>query len=83
MELSHPRWNLRVVAFAMNLRSRLTGICTGDQAIFVKRSLFNEVGGFADIPLMEDVVLSRCLKRISNLCAQTRSAGKAANPDSM
>ena len=54
---------LRVVAALMNARSRLTGIATGDQAIFVTRSLFTAAGGYPDIPLMEDVALSRRLKR--------------------
>jgi hypothetical protein len=60
---SSPMLNL--VAWMMNQRSRLTGICTGDQAIFVRRDLFNQVGGYADIPLMEDIDLSKRLKRFS------------------
>lgn len=56
-------WMLRVVAALMNLRSRLSGIATGDQAIFVTRAAFDAVGGFPDQPLMEDVELSRRLKR--------------------
>jgi rSAM/selenodomain-associated transferase 2 len=56
---------LRVVAWFMNLRSRLTGIATGDQAIFVRRQVFHEVGGFPPIPLMEDIALSKRLKRVS------------------
>lgn len=56
------RW-LAVVAALMNLRSRLTGIATGDQAIFVVRAAFDAVGGFPDQPLMEDVELSRRLRR--------------------
>jgi rSAM/selenodomain-associated transferase 2 len=56
-------WMLRVVARAMNLRSRLTGIATGDQAIFVRRDLFERIGGYADQPLMEDVELCRRLRR--------------------
>jgi rSAM/selenodomain-associated transferase 2 len=58
------RW-LPVVAALMNLRSRLTGIATGDQAIFVTREAFERVGGFADQPLMEDVEISRRLRRIA------------------
>jgi rSAM/selenodomain-associated transferase 2 len=54
----HPL--LKVVACAMNLRSRLTGIATGDQAMFVRREVFP---GFPEIPLMEDIALSRLLKR--------------------
>ena len=50
-----------VVAALMNARSRLTGIATGDQAIFVERGLFDQLGGYADQPLMEDIELSRRL----------------------
>jgi rSAM/selenodomain-associated transferase 2 len=50
---------LALVGAAMNLRSRLTGIATGDQAIFVERALFEALGGYADLPLMEDVDFSR------------------------
>jgi rSAM/selenodomain-associated transferase 2 len=53
---------LRVVAAMMNARSRLTGIATGDQAMFVRRDLFERLGGFPDQPLMEDVELSRRLR---------------------
>lgn len=59
----HPM--LAVVAAMMNLRSRLTGIATGDQAIFVRREAFARAGGFPAIPLMEDIALSRALKRAS------------------
>ncbi|MGH8479847.1 MAG: TIGR04283 family arsenosugar biosynthesis glycosyltransferase [Gammaproteobacteria bacterium] len=55
---------LRVVARLMNLRSRLTGIATGDQAIFVSRRAFREIGGYPDLPLMEDIALSRRLKSL-------------------
>jgi rSAM/selenodomain-associated transferase 2 len=54
---------LPVVAGGMNLRSRLTGIATGDQAIFVRRDVFESLGGFESIPLMEDVELTRRLRR--------------------
>jgi rSAM/selenodomain-associated transferase 2 len=57
---SHPL--LAVVARMINLRSRLTGIATGDQAIFVMREAFAAVGGFPDLPLMEDIAISRRLK---------------------
>jgi len=56
---------LRVVAALMNLRSRLSGIATGDQAIFVSRAAFVQVGGYPVQPLMEDIELSRQLKRVS------------------
>ncbi len=55
----HPL--LRIVALLMNLRSAWTGIATGDQAMFVRRAWFDAVGGYARIPLMEDVALSRRL----------------------
>ena len=56
------RWYLAIIACCMNLRSRLSGIATGDQAIFVDRRSFEAVGGFPDIPLMEDIALSRALR---------------------
>ena len=58
-------WMLPVVAATMNLRSRLSGIATGDQAIFVRRKAFDTAGGFPDLPLMEDIELSRRLKAVS------------------
>ncbi len=59
----------RLIARLMNARSRLTGICTGDQAIFVRRATFEALGGYADIALMEDVELTRRLKRAGRLTA--------------
>lgn len=56
---------LRLVAAMMNLRSRCSGIATGDQAMFVKRELFERVGGFPDQPLMEDIELSRRLRALA------------------
>jgi rSAM/selenodomain-associated transferase 2 len=63
IEGSHPL--LPVIAHLMNRRSRLTGIATGDQGIFVTRQGFQAVGGYADMPLMEDIAISRALKRLS------------------
>lgn len=54
---------LRIVEFLMNWRSRVTSICTGDQGIFVLRDLFENVGGFPEIELMEDIALSAMLKK--------------------
>ncbi|SIS81427.1 TIGR04283 family arsenosugar biosynthesis glycosyltransferase [Neptunomonas antarctica] len=51
-------WMLPCIAFFMNKRSRITGIATGDQAMFISRKLFAGVGGFPDQPLMEDIALS-------------------------
>jgi rSAM/selenodomain-associated transferase 2 len=57
----HPL--LRVVARLMNLRSCLTGIATGDQGICVRREIFTDIGGYPDLPLMEDVAISERLKK--------------------
>jgi rSAM/selenodomain-associated transferase 2 len=73
----HPM--LRVVAVLMNWRSRLTGIATGDQAIFVRRDVFERVGTFPDQPLMEDIELSRRLLRLSRpvlLSQQVATSGR-------
>ena len=58
----HPM--LRMVERLMNLRSGLTGIATGDQAMFVRRDVFERLSGFADLPLMEDIDLSKRLKKL-------------------
>jgi rSAM/selenodomain-associated transferase 2 len=70
----HPL--LKMVAWSMNLRSRLTGIATGDQAMFVRRELFP---GFPEIALMEDIALSRRLKRLGRptcLRQKVRTSGR-------
>ena len=59
---------LPVIAWCMNSRSRFTGIATGDQAIFVRRTAFAALGGFAEQPLMEDIALSRRLKQQATPC---------------
>ena len=64
---------LRVIATLMNVRSCLTGIATGDQAMFMWRGTFVAAGGFAEIPLMEDIALSKRLKRLSApICLSSR-----------
>ena len=60
---------LGMVAWFMNARSRATSICTGDQAIFVRRAAFEAVGGYPDIALMEDIELCRRLKTRGRLAA--------------
>ncbi len=68
----HP-WLLRMVETLMNARSRYTGIATGDQGIFVRRTLFEQIGGYPAIALMEDIALSRLLKRYSRpVCLRQR-----------
>ncbi len=64
------RWGT-IISWFMNRRSRLSGIATGDQAIFVRRQIFEQMGGFPDIPLMEDIEFSRRLKRQGPTAALT------------
>lgn len=63
LRLDSPRLPFRVIEALINWRSRVTGIATGDQALFVRAATFRALGGFPDIPLMEDVEFSRRLKR--------------------
>ena len=70
---------LPVVAAAMNLRSRLTGIATGDQAIFVRRRVFEAIGSFPEQPLMEDLEFSTRMRRIQRPCClrqKVRTSGR-------
>jgi rSAM/selenodomain-associated transferase 2 len=61
----------RLIGSLMNWRSRVSGIATGDQAIFVRREIFDQIGGFTDIPLMEDIAFTRRLKRAGSLVPVT------------
>ena len=63
IRLSGRHWLLRVVERSMNLRSCVSGMATGDQGIFVAREAFAAVGGFPELPLMEDIALSKALRR--------------------
>jgi rSAM/selenodomain-associated transferase 2 len=75
---------LTLVAHMMNGRSRMTGISTGDQAIFVTRALFEHAGGYPEIPLMEDIALTRTLKRHGRplaLKARVRTSGRRWEKD--
>jgi rSAM/selenodomain-associated transferase 2 len=77
VEGRHPM--LPVIAAAMNARSRVTGITTGDQAMFVTREAFAAAGGFPPIALMEDIAFARALKRISRplpLKARVMTSGR-------
>ena len=65
IRLSGKHFLLRIVERLMNLRSRTSGIATGDQGIFVRREVFEAIGGFVPIPLMEDLEISKRLKRLS------------------
>jgi rSAM/selenodomain-associated transferase 2 len=73
VKLSGRRLLFRIVEYLMNWRSRLTGIATGDQGLFVKRELFKTIGGFPEIDLMEDIALSKILKQYGRpLCLWQR-----------
>lgn len=73
VRIESARRTLAVVATMMNLRSRATGIATGDQGIFVTRELFERVGGFPLLPLMEDIAFCRALKGIcAPICLQAK-----------
>jgi len=65
VHIASDRRALRMVAAMMNLRSRHTAIATGDQGIFVTRALLDRIGGMPMLPLMEDIALSRALKRVT------------------
>lgn len=64
VHLDSSEWMLKVVSQMMNWRSRLSGIATGDQAIFVERKLFEQLGGYPNQALMEDVEISKRLKAV-------------------
>jgi len=64
VQLDAPGAVFRLTERLINARSRMTGIATGDQAIFVRRAVFERIGGYPIVPLMEDIALSRALKRL-------------------
>jgi rSAM/selenodomain-associated transferase 2 len=73
VELEGDHWLLPLVARLISYRSRLTKIATGDQALFVRREVFARMGGFQEIPLMEDIAFSRMLKRLGSVaCLRSR-----------
>lgn len=64
-QISSSRWALRLIAWGDSCRVRWRGIPFGDQGIFVRRSVFEQVGGFPEEPLMEDLLLAARLRRIA------------------
>jgi len=62
IRLSSQKLIFRLIEWFVNFRSRWSSIATGDQAIFIERKLFNSIGGFPEILLMEDIAISRILK---------------------
>ena len=73
VEIDGAHWMFKIIGALINYRSRMTKIATGDQALFVRRAIFETMGGFPDIPLMEDIVFCRVLKHIGPIaCLRTR-----------
>jgi rSAM/selenodomain-associated transferase 2 len=73
VRLDATGWMLNIVGHLISLRSRLSRVATGDQAIFLRREIFHNLGGYPEIPLMEDVALSRALKRAGKVaCLKSR-----------
>lgn len=68
VRLSGQYWLFRVIEKAINLRSRLTSVATGDQVLFFRRDFFNRLGGFPEIPLMEDIAMSKKARKIERPC---------------
>jgi rSAM/selenodomain-associated transferase 2 len=66
VKLSGLHWTLRVIENAMALRSSVTNVATGDQGLFFRRSFFTQIGGFSEIPIMEDIAISKQARRLSN-----------------
>jgi rSAM/selenodomain-associated transferase 2 len=73
VDLDGNHWLLKIIGTMINHRSRITKVGTGDQAIFVRREVFARMGGFPDIPLMEDIAFCRALKRLGGIaCLRSR-----------
>jgi rSAM/selenodomain-associated transferase 2 len=60
--IDHPGISFRIIEFVANVRSRLTRLLYGDQGMFMRKEVFERIGGFADVPLMEDIEISKRLK---------------------
>jgi rSAM/selenodomain-associated transferase 2 len=73
IELDGERWMLKVIGRMISYRSRISRVGTGDQAIFIRRDIFQRMGGYLDVPLMEDIALCRALKRRGKIaCLRSR-----------
>jgi rSAM/selenodomain-associated transferase 2 len=73
VRIEGAHWMLKIIGALINYRSRLTQVGTGDQALFVRREVFKRMGGFPDIPLMEDIEFCRALKRMGGIaCLRSR-----------
>ncbi|SDB26934.1 transferase 2, rSAM/selenodomain-associated [Desulfonatronum thiosulfatophilum] len=80
LEIAPAGFGLRLIAAAANLRTRWTGVPYGDQAVFMRREPFEALGGYPDIPLMEDLELMRRIRqkswRITLLAATVQTSGR-------
>lgn len=73
VKLEGDHWMLKVVGALINFRSRATQVGTGDQTLFVRREVFQRLGGYPEIPIMEDIALCRSLKRLGAVaCLRSR-----------
>jgi rSAM/selenodomain-associated transferase 2 len=73
VRLDSAGWIFRMIETLINFRSRLTHIATGDQGIFIRRAVFLQLGGYPEIPLMEDLELSKKMKQAGEVaCLQER-----------
>lgn|SRR5512135_580614 len=78
VELEGDHWMLKVISALINCRSRATRVGTGDQALFVRREVFERMGGYPDIALMEDIAFCRALKRLGGVaCLRSRAVTSA------
>jgi rSAM/selenodomain-associated transferase 2 len=68
VKLSGRHWLLRIIETAINLRSRASKVATGDQGLYFRKSFFIDLKGFADIPIMEDVAISKRARGVSKPC---------------
>ena len=86
VELEGAHWMLKIIAALINYRSRATKIATGDQALFVRRAIFERIGGYDEIPLMEDIAFCRRLKRLGKVAclrSQVVTSGRRWERDGM
>ena len=72
VDIKDSHWAFRIIESSMNLRSRLTKIATGDKGIFITRKVFEEIGGYAAIEIMEDIAISKKLKLYSPYISSQR-----------
>ena len=77
VSLDGSRWEFRMIETLMNMRSRLTSICTGDQGMFFQQNILKEIGGFPDQPLMEDVEVSKRLRKLAKPFCSTSRLGSS------